>query len=108
VYKKFDAPRDRPARGGGFGGDARKSGGDFAPRKFAGKPGGKPGGFSGKSSGKPGGFGGKKKSGGFGKKSDKPFTGKPTNTFAKFAGNKKPFGKRPPGRKFKPSQGESA
>ena len=113
VYKKFDAPRDRPARGEGFGGDARKSGGDFAPRKVAVKPGGKTGGFAGKSSGfackkrQAGGFGGKK-SGGFGKKSDKPFTGKPSSTFAKFAGNKKPFGKRPPARKFKPNQGESA
>jgi hypothetical protein len=134
VYRKFDAPRDRPARPNstdrparpyssdrparpyssdrparaeGSGGAARKPSRDFAPRKFAGKPGGKPGGFAGKSSGKPGGFGGKK-SGGFGKKSDRPFTGKPASTFAKFAGNKKPFGKRPPGRKFKPSQGESS
>jgi 23S rRNA pseudouridine2605 synthase len=38
----------------------------------------------------------------------RPFSGKPTSTFAKFAGNKKPFGKRPPGRKFKPEKGESA
>jgi 23S rRNA pseudouridine2605 synthase len=111
IYRKFDAPRDRPARpysadrpgrGEGTGDSPRKPTGDFAPRKFAGKPAGKPGGFS-KSSGKPGGFA--KKS--FGK-SDRPFKGKPDSTFAKFAGNKKPFGKRPPARKFKPSPGESA
>jgi 23S rRNA pseudouridine2605 synthase len=111
VYRKFDAPRDRPARpysadrtgrGEGAGEGTRKPAGDFAPRKFASKPAGKPGGFS-KSSGKPGGFA--KKS--FGK-SDRPFKGKPDSTFAKFAGNKKPFGKRPPARKFKPSPGESA
>jgi 23S rRNA pseudouridine2605 synthase len=102
VYRKFDAPRDRPARpytsdrpakAEGSGGSPRKPSGDFAPRKFAGK-----------SSGKPGGFGGKKSF----SKSDKPFTGKPSSTFAKFADNKKPFGKRPPARKFKPGKGESA
>ncbi len=89
VYRKFDAPRDRPARAGDSDGDKRKPAGDFTPRKFAGKPGG---------------FAGKKSSA----KSDRPFTGKSTSTFAKFAGNKKPFGKRAPARKFKPSQGESA
>ena len=113
VYRKFDAPRDRPARpfssdrparAEGSAGGARKPAGDFAPRKFAGKPSGKPGGYGGKTSGKPGGFAGKKGV----SKSGAPFTGKPTSTFAKFAGNKKPFGKRPPGRKFKPTQGESA
>ena len=51
---------------------------------------------------------------GFGRSFRKPspaaasFTGKPESTFAKFAGNKKPFGKRPPARKFKPNGGESA
>jgi hypothetical protein len=113
VYRKFDAPRDRPARpfsselparGGGSGGEKRKFSGDFAKRKFPGKSSGKPGGFAGKSERKPGGFAGKKTFA----NSDRPFTGKPTSTFAKFAGNKKPFGKRPPGRKFKPSKGESA
>ena len=119
VYKKFDAPRDkpartyssdrparpyssdRPARVDGPGGDARKPAGDFAPRKFAGKAGAKPGGFGAKPGGRPG-------AGFAGKKSDRPFTGKPASTFEKFAGNKKPFGKRPPARKFKPSKGESA
>ena len=113
VYRKFDAPRDRPsrpfssdrsARAEGSGGASRKPDGDFAPRKFAGKPSGKAGGFGGKSSGKPGGFAGKKPY----SKSGSGFSGKPTSTFAKFADNKKPFGKRPPARKFKPSQGESA
>jgi hypothetical protein len=126
VYRKFDAPKskawgdrpampqspdrparpyssDRPARATGPGGDARRPSGDFAPRKFKSK--GKPGGYEGKT--------GRKSSGGFaGKKpSFKPgasSSGKPASTFAKFVGNKKPFGKRPPARKFKPSQGESA
>jgi hypothetical protein len=114
VYRKFDAPRDRPARPfssdrpartEGSSGDARKHAGDFSKRKFAGKPSGKPGGFAGKTGRKPeGGFGGKKSS----PKSGASFSGKPSSTFAKFVGNKKPFGKRPPGRKFKPTQGESA
>ena len=33
-------------------------------------------------------------------------TGKPASTFDKFKGNKKPFGKRPPARKFKPEEDE--
>ena len=77
--------------------------GDFAPRKFAGKPSGKPGGFVRKPGGKPAGsFAGKKP------KASGSFSGKPDSTFAKFAGNKKPFGKRAPARKFKPQKGESA
>ena len=32
------------------------------------------------------------------------FAGKPSSTFAKFAGSKKPFGKRAPARKFKPKE----
>ena len=112
VYRKFDAPRERPARPSsgdrpgsreGFGDGTRKPAGDFAPRKFASKPAGKPGGFGGKSSGKPGGFAKKPFA-----KSDRPFKGKADSTFAKFAGNKNPFGKRPPARKFKPNTGESA
>ncbi len=96
VYRKFDAPRDRPARPYSSdrpakeGSTARKPAGDFEPRKFASKSSGKPGGKKSFS------------------KSDKPFTGKPDSTFAKFAGNKKPFGKRPPARKFKPGKGDSA
>ena len=79
-----------------------------APRKFAGKPFAKPSGFSGKkpfakSSAKPGGFSGKKPF----TKPGMSFPGKPTGTFAKFAGNRKPFGKRPPARKFKPRKDES-
>jgi hypothetical protein len=114
VYRKFDAPRDRPARpfsadrpgrAAGAPGDARKPAGDFAKRKFGGKPSGKPGGFAGKAGPKSGGgFGGKKP---FAKRGEK-FSGKPDSTFAKFVGNKKPFGKRAPARKFKPSGGESA
>ena len=135
VYRKFDAPRDRPARpysadrparparAEGAGGTAGRSTGEFAPRKFAGKKpygkssgdfkprkfAGKPGGFAGKkpfgkSTGKPGGFAGKKP---FGRSAGKPgasFAGKPSSTFAKFAGSKKPFGKRAPARKFKPKE----
>jgi 23S rRNA pseudouridine2605 synthase len=102
VYRKFDAPRDRPARPysadrPGRDESPRKSSGDFPPRTFSAKsPAGKP-------SGKPGGFAKK----GFAK-TGKPFRGKPDSTFAKFAENRKPFGKRPPGRKFKPGKGESA
>jgi 23S rRNA pseudouridine2605 synthase len=116
VYRKFDAPRDRPARPYSSDrparaeGDRRRPEGDFPPRKFqggadkpkfAGKPkfGDKAGGYAGKSGGKPGGFAGKKRS-------SEGSSGKPAGTFAKFVGNKKPFGKRPPGRKFKPGKGE--
>ncbi len=99
----------RPARAEGAGGAASKATGEFAPRKFAGKSFGKPGGFAGKkpfgrSASRPGGFAGKKP---FGKSAGKPgasFAGKPSSTFAKFAGNKKPFGKRAPARKFKPKE----
>jgi len=154
VYRKFDAPRERPARpfssdrparpyssdrpartarAEGAGGSAGNPAGEFAPRKFASKPFGKPGGFAGKkpfgrSAGKPGGFAGKPtgdsaprkfagKPGGFagkkpfGRPSGKlgaSFPGKPSSTFAKFADNKKPFGKRAPARKFKPGKDESA
>ena len=101
VYRKFDAPRGRPTRP--FSSDrpvrvARTEGtgkptGDFNPRKFVGKSFVKPGGFSGKKLfAKPG----------------AAFPGKPSSTFAKFAGKKKPFGKRPPARKFKPRKDESA
>ena len=126
AYRKFDAPRDRaarpfssdrparpfspdrparPARAEGIGGTARKPEGDFKPRKFAGKLFDKPGGFAGKkpygkSTGKPGGFAGKKPFG----KAGASFAGKPSSTFAKFAGSRKPFGKRAPARKFKPKE----
>ena len=112
VYRKFDAPRDRPARPysadrparADDSGGTRKPSGDFAPRKF-GKPAGKSGGFAKKPGGKPGGgFGGKKSF----SKPGAAFPGKSTSTFAKFAENKKPFGKRAPARKYKPTQGESS
>jgi hypothetical protein len=109
VYRKFDAPRERtarpysPGKSAGEGGGSRKPAGGFAKRSFADKPAGKTG--YGK---KTGGFAPKKTGGFAGKKPDKPFGGKPGSTFAKFAGNKKPFGKRAPARKFKPGPGESA
>ena len=93
----------------GAGGAASKATGEFAPRKFAGRPFGKPGGFAGKkpfgkSAGKPGGFAGKKPFGKSAGKPGAPFAGKPSSTFAKFAGNKRPFGNRAPARKFKPKE----
>ena len=56
-------------------------------------------GYAGKSSG---GFAGKKSFGDRGGFSAKP--GKPAGTFDKFKGNKKPFGNRPPARKWKPEE----
>jgi 23S rRNA pseudouridine2605 synthase len=107
VYRKFDAPRDRgdrPVRTEGPGYGGRKPSREFSGRKSsAGSAGstGRPSGGSAKKFGKPG---GKKP---FGKPAS-GFSGKPSSTFAKFAGNKKPFGNRPPARKFKPKEGESA
>lgn len=110
-FRKFDAPRKpRPfvprAEEGGAERSDRPRGG-FGPKKFGGKP------FAGRP-GKPGGFG--KAAGGRGdgpKKfaGKKPFgkgAGKPSGPFDKFKGNKKPFGKRPPARKFKPDKGDAA
>jgi hypothetical protein len=101
-FRKFDAPRtprasssvrpdwsDRPARSESSGDRPRKPGGSFGAKKPYGK--------SSSSAGK------------------KPYakstagaTGKPASTFDKFKGNKKPFGKRTPSRKFKPEKGEAA
>lgn len=119
VYRKFDAPRergdqsargyrparpfspDRPARPASPGGHAGKPGGGFKKKSA--------GGFAPRRSSESseklgGGFAGKKpfaRAGGRGKD-------KPAGTFAKFAGNKKPFGKKPPARKFKPREDEQA
>ena len=41
-------------------------------------------------------------------KSEARSTGQPASTFDKFKGNKKPFGKRAPARKFKSEETESA
>jgi hypothetical protein len=112
-YRKFDAPRgkfasdrpappfssDRPARPEGAGRSySDKPGGGFAAKKPYGNS---AGGYAGKSSG--GSFAGKKPYG----KSAGSFSGKPASTFDKFKGNKKPFGNRPPSRKFKPEEGGS-
>ncbi|WP_188554720.1 hypothetical protein [Edaphobacter dinghuensis] len=88
---------DRPARPSreGSGGYAGKSSGGFGAKKPYGKSGGKSTGGS---------FGGKKPY----RKSAGEDSGKPGSTFDKFKGNKKPFGKRPPARKFKPEKGGSA
>lgn len=110
-FRKFDAPRKprpfapRGEEGGAERGDRPRSG--FGPKKFGGKP------FASRS-GKPGGFGKAADSRGEGPKKfagKKPFgkeTGKPSGAFDKFKGNKKPFGKRPPARKFKPDKREAA
>ena len=109
-FRKFDAPRkprpfssdrpsrpersdrpERPARAEGSGDYARR------PSSFGAK---KPFGKSGSSfSKKSGSFAGKKP---FSKSASG--TGKPASTFDKFKGNKKPFGKRAPSRKFKPEE----
>ncbi len=116
-YRKFDAPRkprpyssdrpersDRPARTEGSSSYSRKPGsstyGEKKPFAKSSKP------FAGKSAGtfekKPGGFTGKKTF----TKSAAAKSGKPASTFDKFKGNKKPFGKRTPARKFKPEEGQ--
>jgi hypothetical protein len=83
----------------------RKPAGKPFPRKFASDPSFEPRKFTGKPAPRAAtGFKGKKPAG----KSGAPFPGKPGSPFAKFVGNKKPFGKRPPARKFKPPKGESA
>ncbi len=106
------APRSKGGYAGkSSGGYAAKPGGGFGAKKpfgrsaggFAGKPSG--GGFAGRSenAGKSGGsFAGKKAYG----KSTAGAPGKPAGTFDKFKGNKKPFGNRPPARKFKREEGE--
>jgi 23S rRNA pseudouridine2605 synthase len=110
-FRKFDAPRpprpfssdrpDRPARteDSGYAGKPRSS---FGPKKPYERS---SGGYAGKS-----GFAGKPKSSFAGKKpygkSAEGGSGKPASTFDKFKGNKKPFGKRAPARKFKPKEGE--
>jgi 23S rRNA pseudouridine2605 synthase len=116
-FRKFDAPRSpRPYRAKGDS-DSKPSGG-FGEKKPYSKPGGafgakKPfgkssGGYAEKSGSsfpkKSGSFAGKKPY----SKSTAGSTGKPASTFDKFKGNKKPFGKRPPTRKFKPEEGKSA
>jgi 23S rRNA pseudouridine2605 synthase len=90
-FRTFDAPRtprpsfsDRSVRS--------ESAGDYAPRPSRGNA-AKPSG---------GGFGAKKPYG----KSSSASTGRPASTFDKFKGNKKPFGNRPPARKFKREEGE--
>jgi 23S rRNA pseudouridine2605 synthase len=121
---------DRPARsdrseGAPSEGYAPRPSTGFGPKKpyakssggYAGKSGG--GGYAGKSS--SGGYAGKSSGGYAGKSSGSSFagkkpysksfsggSGKPASTFDKFKGNKKPFGNRPPARKYKPQGGGSA
>jgi 23S rRNA pseudouridine2605 synthase len=130
-YRKFDAPRgdrpsrpfnsDRPARPFNSERPSRPSSGGYAGKSSAGYA-GKSGGYEGKSSS----YGDKKpygkSSGGYAGKSSspagkKPFSksgsygakpGKPAGTFDKFKNNAKPFGKRPPARKWKPEETKSA
>jgi 23S rRNA pseudouridine2605 synthase len=104
-FRKFDAPRAASAKGafeakstGSFGEKKpySKTGGSFGVKKTYAKPGGS---FAGKSDRGSSTF---KKT--YGKSSAE--TGKPASTFDKFKGNKKPFGNRPPARKFKREEGE--
>jgi 23S rRNA pseudouridine2605 synthase len=107
-FRKFDAPRTpRPSSSGRSasredfpskpsGGYAGKSGGGSSVTKSYGKS---RGGYAGKST--CGNFAGKKT---YGKSAAE--TSKPASTFDKFKGNKKPFGNRPPARKFKREEGE--
>jgi 23S rRNA pseudouridine2605 synthase len=119
-FRKFDAPRtprpsssarpdwsdrpDRPARSEGSADRPRKPAGSFGAKKSYGKF---SAGFAGKSGSS---FAGKKpfSKSAAGAKSAAAGTGKPASTFDKFKGNKKPFGKRAPARKFKPGKGEAA
>jgi 23S rRNA pseudouridine2605 synthase len=102
-YRKFDAPRaPRPFSSDRPPSSDRPEGGD------AGKPGG--GSFGGKKPYGKSSFSGRSGSS-FGDK--KPYSksaaggpGKPASTFDKFKGNKKPFGNRPPARKFKREENE--
>jgi 23S rRNA pseudouridine2605 synthase len=112
-FRKFDAPRkprpfssdrtERPARPEASGDYARKPSSSFGAKKPYGKS---SGGFAAKSGSsfpkKSGSFAGKKPYA----KSATGSTGKPASTFDKFKGNKKPFGKRSPTRKFKPEGSE--
>jgi hypothetical protein len=112
-FRKFDAPRkprpfssDRPAQkeGSAYAGKPNSSFGAKKPFSKSGS-----GSYAPKSSGsypkKSGSsFAGKKPYA----KGAEGSAGKPASTFDKFKGNKKPFGKRAPARKFKPEEGQSA
>ncbi len=117
-FRKFDAPRGpRPSRtkgdfdskpSGSFGEKKpySKPASGFGAKKPYGKSAKPSGGYAAKSGSsfpkKSGSFAGKKPYG----KSATAAAGKPASTFDKFKGNKKPFGKRTPTRKFKPEEGE--
>ena len=116
-FRKFDAPRSprpfrarddsdaKPSRSFGEKKPHSKSGSSFSAKKSFGKPGEGYAGESGSTFAKKSGtFAGKKPYA----KSAASSTGKPASTFDKFKGNKKPFGKRAPTRKFKPEESESA
>jgi len=116
-FRKFDAPRSpRPYRAkGDFD---SKPAGSFADKKTYSKSTGSFGtkkpyakssaGYAAKSGSsfpkKSSSFAGKKPY----SKSTAASSGQPASTFDKFKGNKKPFGKRAPARKFKREEGESA
>jgi hypothetical protein len=108
-FRKFDAPRTpRPAGSGDY---PRKPAGSFDKKKPYGKSSGSFAKKSGSSfAGKSSSFAGKKPftKSAAGPRSAAGNTGRPASTFDKFKGNKKPFGKRTPSRKFKPEESESA
>ncbi len=101
-FRKFDAPRgDRPVRTDRSDRPDRPAGTEGA----AGRP-PRPGGFAGKPA--SGGFAGKRPGAKFAGKpgAGKFVAGKPAGTFDKFKNHAKPFGNRPPARKWKPEEGE--
>jgi 23S rRNA pseudouridine2605 synthase len=127
-YRKFDAPRSprpfrakddsgaKPSRSFGEKKPYGKSDSSFGAKKSFGKPGAfrSGAGYAGKSGSsfpkKSSSFAGKKpfSKSAAGAKSATGGPGKPASTFDKFKGNKKPFGKRAPARKFKSEETESA
>ncbi|HWW98208.1 MAG TPA: crosslink repair DNA glycosylase YcaQ family protein, partial [Edaphobacter sp.] len=120
-FRKFDAPRSprpfrakddsgaKPSRSFAEKKPYSKSGSSFSAKKSFGKPGE---GYAGKSGSsfpkKSSSFAGKKPYSKSAAGAKATGTGKPASTFDKFKGNKKPFGKRTPTRKFKPGKGEPA
>ncbi len=84
-----------------------REGGSFPPRREGGFAGKREGGFAGKKS-----FSARPASGGPGKPFKKPLSRSApdapgASTFDKFKGNAKPWGKRPPARKYKPKEDEA-
>ncbi len=118
-----NAPRRDGFKPRGDAGNVPRREGTFSPRREGSAPPRREGGFAGKRegsfSGGAGGFPGKRpftarpsSSAGAGKPFKKPFSRSSpdvpgASTFEKFKGNAKPWGKRPPPRKYKPKEDEA-